>query len=153
MGPAQVTAGAALVLAAVVCVGVWVAGARRRRNRRRREEVERGADDAAMRAEVVARLERAAAQWDHTADTAGTVGPAVSADTIGTSAASGAATTADPPGSTAIRPVELNGGPQERAEPPESRPASRPEYAPAAAEAARHGRPGRRIRVRWHPRA
>jgi hypothetical protein len=92
-----------------------------------------------MRAEVLRRLERAAAQWDHTADTAGTVGTAVSAD---------------PAGNAGTAPVELNGASQEhRAEPAENRPTGRPEYAPAAAESARHGRPGRRIRVRWHPRA
>jgi hypothetical protein len=125
MGPVEVTAGAALVLVAVVCVGVWVAAARRRRNRRRREEAERGADDAAMRAEVLRRLERAAAQWDHTPDTAGTVGTAVSAD---------------PAGSAGTAPGELNGASQEhRAEPAENRPTGRPEYAPAAAESARHG--------------
>jgi hypothetical protein len=145
MGPVEVTAGAALVLVAVVCAGVWVAAARRRRNRRRREEAERGADDAAMRAEVLRRLERAAAQWDHTADTAGTVGTAVSAE---------AADPTDPAGSAGTAPVELNGASHEhRAEPAENRPTGRPEYAPAAAESARHGRPGRRIRVRWHPRA
>ena len=142
MGPVEVTAGAALVLVAVVCVGVWVAAARRRRNRRRREEAERGADDAAVRAEVLRRLERAAAQWNHTADTTGTVGTAVSAEA------------ADPAASAGTGPVELNGASQElRAEPAENRPVARPEYAPAAAEPARHGRPGRRIRVRWHPRA
>lgn len=143
MGPVEVTAGAALVLVAVVCVGVWVAVARRRRNRRRRDEVERGADDAAVRAVVLRRLEQAAAQWDHTADTAGTVGTSVSGE---------AADPAHPVAGTA--PVERNGASQEHSlEPAETPPVARPEYAPAAAEPARHGRPGRRIRVRWHPRA
>ena len=124
MGPVEVTAGAVVLLVAVVPVGVWVAAARRRRNRRRREEVERGSDDAVLRAEVVDRLKRAAAQWD----TAGT------------------------------GPVRVDDAPQgHRAEPavsaPAPLPAARPEIAPAADEPARHGRPGRRIRVRWHPRA
>ena len=127
MGPVEVTAGAVVFLVAVVGVGVWVAAARRRRNQRRREEVERGADDAALRAEVVDRLERAAAQWD-------------------TAVGSGAGT------------VDVDGAPQDLlTEPIESQPAARPEarpeIAPAADEPARHGRPGRRIRVRWHPRA
>ncbi len=142
MGPVEVTAGAVLLLVAVVCVGVWVAAARRRRNRRRREEAERGADDAAMRAEVLDAWSVRRPQWDRTAGTAGTVGTAV-----GTEAA-------DPAASAGAGPVELNGASQDhRAEPAETRPVARPEYAPAAAEPARHGRPGRRIRVRWHPRA
>ena len=131
MGPVEVTAGA-VFLVAVVCVGVWFAVARRRRNRRRREEVERGTDDSALRAEVVDRLERAVAQWDVAGTATGTARVVVD----------GAA----PP-----RPTETPGSrPDSR---PDSRPEAGPGIAPAAAEPARHGRPGRRIRVRWHPRA
>ena len=130
MGPVEVTAGA-VFLVAVVGVGVWVAAARRRRNRRRREEAERGPDDAALRAEVVDRLERAAAQWDTTAGSG--------AGTVDVDAASQDLLT-EPTGS-------------QPAAGPEVRPEVRPEIAPTADEPARHGRPGRRIRVRWHPRA
>jgi len=85
--------------------------------------MEHGADDAALRAEVLRRLEREAAHWDDTA------GPAPAARTTGAEPAQGL--------------------PAARSEVDPDVP---PEVAPAA-EPARHGRPGRRISVRWHPRA
>ena len=133
MGPVEVTAGAVVLLAAVV--GVWVVAARRRRSRRRRDEAERGTDDAAMRAEVLERLTRAAAQWDGAAGTAG-----MGAGGTGGTASSGVG--------------EVAGAPQVRGtDPAETRPEARPEPARAADEPARHGRPGHRIRLRGHPRA
>ena len=90
--------------------------------------MEHGADDAALRVEVLRRLEREAAHWDDTA------GPAPA-----TRAPTGRTTGAEP-------------APSPPAAPPEVRPDVHPEVAPDA-EPARHGRPGRRISVRWHPRA
>jgi hypothetical protein len=134
MGPVEVTAGAVVLLA--VLIGVWVVAARRRSSRRRRDEAERGTDDAAMRAEVLERLERAAAEWDAAAGRART------------------ASTGDSPGNAGTGTVEVDRAAQDRrTEPAESRPEARPEVARAADEPARHGRPGRRIRLRWHPHA
>lgn len=61
MGPAGVAAG---VAALVVCIGVavWAITASRRR-RTRTDAMDRGADDSAVRAAAVERLQRAAAQW------------------------------------------------------------------------------------------
>ena len=101
----------------------------------RRDEAERGTDDAAMRAEVLERLTRAAAQWDGAAGTAG-----MGAGGTGGTASSGVG--------------EVAGAPQVRGtDPAETRPEARPEPARAADEPARHGRPGHRIRLRGHPRA
>jgi hypothetical protein len=130
MGPLEVAAGAAALLIAVV-VGSWLVASRRRRNLRRRDEMEHGADDAALRAEVLRRLEREAAHWDDTA------GPAPAARTTGAEPAQ-----SPPAARSEVRPDDR----------PEVCPDVRPEVAPVA-EPARHGRPGRRISVRWHPRA
>ena len=79
MGPVEVTAVVAVVLAAVV-LGIWVRGARRR-GRRHRDEVEHGQDDTAMRAQVRERLRQVTAQWDRGADPGATDAvPASSAD-------------------------------------------------------------------------
>jgi hypothetical protein len=91
--------------------------------------MEHGTDDAGLRAEVLRRLEREAAHWDDTAGPA----PAPAARTTG----------AEPVPSPPAARSEIR---------PDVRQEALPEVAPVA-EPARHGRPGRRISVRWHPRA
>lgn len=61
MGPVEVTAAVAVLLAAVI-LGVAAATAARRRARR--EDAEQGPDDEALRPEVLDRLRRMTAEWD-----------------------------------------------------------------------------------------